>query len=146
MKTTPASLLFCVLVTAALSGCVSPKPTRWVDEPVLPRDFAGESYRATAKGGRLVIEVTQSPGFNVVGFDAVKYGEQLYVTPRHISSGGRGKMTFELDVSKYGLGTDWPRQVYWQLSSHAYPIGHPGFWSEEARTPWPRKKMEIVTP
>jgi hypothetical protein len=30
------------------------------------------------------------------------------------------------------------------FSSPGYPIGNPGFWSKEKRSPWPRRKMEIV--
>jgi hypothetical protein len=137
-------LAFCVIVVA-LTGCVSPRPQSFVEADTLPSGFAGREHRAFVRGERLVIEVSQIPGFNVVGFDAFEQAGALYVSPRRISSGGGGTAQFEVDVTKYQLGTDWPQHVYWLLQSYAYPIGNPGFWSSEKRSPWPRKKMEIVT-
>ena len=138
------SLLCLCVVVVFLTGCVSPPPQSFVDADVLPRDFAGREHRAFARGERLIIEVTQSPGFRVVGFDAFAQDGALYVSPGHISSGGGGTEQFEVDVSKFHLGADWSQHVYWLLQSYAYPIGNPGFWSSEKRKPWPRKKMEIL--
>ena len=92
-----------------------------------------------------MIEVSQLPGFNVAGFDAFEQDGALYVSPWHISSGGGGTAQFEVDLTKYQLGADWPQHIYWLLHSYAYPIGHPGFWSTEKRSPLPRKRMEIAT-
>jgi hypothetical protein len=133
------------LIVVALTGCVAPRPRSFVDADTLPADFAGREHRAFVRGERLVIEVSQIPHFNVVGFDAFEQAGALYVSPRRISSGGGGTAQFEVDVAEYQLGTDWPQHVYWLLQSYAYPIGNPGFWSSEKRLPWPRKKMEIVT-
>jgi len=138
-------LVFCGFIVICLTGCVSPRPQSFVDADALPSDFVGREHRAFASGERLIVEVSQIPGFNVVGFDAFEQAGALYVSPRRISSGGGGTAQFEVDVAKYGLGADWPQHVYWLLQSYAYPIGNPGFWSSEKRSPWPRKKMEIVT-
>jgi len=138
-------LAFCGVIVVALTGCVSPRPQSFVDADTLPSDFAGREHCAFVRGERLVVEVSQIPGFNVVGFDAFEQAGALYVSPRRISSGGDGTAQFEVDVTKYQLGTDWPQHVYWLLQSYAYPIGNPGFWSSEKRSPWPRKKMEVVT-
>jgi hypothetical protein len=139
------ALAFCWCIAVALTGCVSPRPQSFVDVETLPSDFAGREHRAYVSGERLIIELSQTPGFNVVGFDAFEQDGALYVSPRHISSGGSGTAQFGVDVSKYGLGADWPQHVYWLLQEYAYPIGHPGFWSSEKRSPWPRKKMEVAT-
>jgi len=138
-------LACCGLILFAFTGCVSPRAQSFVDADTLPSDFVGREHRAFVSGERLIIEVSQIPGFNVVGFDAFEQAGALYVSPRHISSGGGGTAQFEVDVTKYDLGADWPHHVYWLLQSYAYPIGNPGFWSSEKRSPWPRKKMEIVT-
>jgi hypothetical protein len=138
-------LTFCGVVVVVLTGCVFPRPQSFVDADTLPSNFAGREHRSFVRGDRLVIEVSQTPGFNVVGFDAFEQAGALYVSPRRISSGGGGKVEFEVDVAKYQLGADWPQHIYWLLQSYAYPIGSRGFWSSEKRLPSPRKKMEIVT-
>lgn len=138
-------LIWCGIFMIALTGCVSPRSQSFVDADTLPFDFAGREHRAFVSGKRLVIEVAQTPGLNVVGFDAFSQNGALYVSPRRISSGGGGTAQFEIDVAKYQLDSDWPQHVYWLLQSYAYPIGNPGFWSSESRSPWSRKKMEIVT-
>jgi hypothetical protein len=117
----------------------------FVDADALPSGFVGREHRAFVRGEQLIIEVSQIPGFNVVGFDAFEQAGALYVSPRRISSGGSGTAQFEIGVAKYRLGADWPQHVYWLLQEYAYPIGNPGFCSSEKRSPWPRKKMEIVT-
>jgi hypothetical protein len=132
------------MLAAGFSGCVAPRPTSFVDADALPRDYVGSNHHASAKDQLLIIEVTQTPGFNVAGFDSFEQAGALYVSPRRVSSGGAGTAQFEVDVSKFHLGVDWPEHVYWLLNSYAYPIGHPGFWSKEKREPWPRKKMEIA--
>jgi len=137
-------VVFCGLIVVLFTGCVSPRPQSFVEADALPRDFVGREHRAFARGERLIIEVSQIPGFHVVGIDAFEQDGALYVSPRHISSGGGGTGQFEVDVSKFQLGADWPQHVYWLLQQYAYPIGNPGFWSSEKRSPWPRKKMEIV--
>lgn len=138
-------LAFCGIIAIALTGCISPRPRNFVDADTLPSDFVGREHRAFVGGERrLVLEVAQTPGLNVVGFDIFEQDGALYVSPRRISSGGAGAAQFEVDVTKYQLGADWPQHVYWLLQSYAYPITNPGFWSREKRSPWPRKKMEIV--
>lgn len=127
-----------------LTGCVAPRPQSFVDADALPQYFVGRELRVSAKGDRLVVEVSQIPGLNVVGFDAFEQDGAIYVSPRRISSGGGGTGKFEIDVSKFQVGSDWPQHVYWLLAEYAYPISHPGFWSSEKRLPWPRKKMEIA--
>ena len=136
---------FCGVIIVFLTSCVTPRPQSFVDADALPSDFAGREHRAFVRGGRLIIEVSQIGGFNVVGFDTFEQDGALYISPRRISSGGGGTAQFEVDVAKYGLGADWPQHVYWLLQEYAYPIGHPGFWSSEKRSPWPRKKMEVAT-
>jgi hypothetical protein len=138
-------LTCCGAILVVLTGCISPRPQSFVDADALPSDFVGREHRVFASGERLVIEVSQIPGFNVVGFDAFEQAGALYVSPRRISSGGGGTAQFEVDITKYQLGADWPQDVYWLLQSYAYPIANPGFWSSEKRSPWPRRKMEIVT-
>ena len=137
-------LLLCGLVATCFLGCVAPRATSFVDADALPRDYVGRDHRASARNELLIVEVSQIAGLNVVGLDAFKQDGALYVSPRRISSGGGGTARFEVDVSKFHLGTDWPEHVYWLLGSYAYPIGHPGFWSKEKREPWPRKKMDIA--
>ena len=58
------------IIAIGLMGCVSPPPQGFVDADALPSDFAGREHRAFARDQRLIIEVSQTPGFNVVGFDA----------------------------------------------------------------------------
>jgi hypothetical protein len=137
-------LLVFGLIAVFVTGYVAPRPQGFVDADALPPDFIGREYRASAKGERLIVEVSQIPGLNVAGLDAFEQDGALYVSPRRISSGGGGTKRFEVDVTKYRLGADWPQHVYWLLQEYAYPIGHSGFWSSEKRSPWPRKKMEIV--
>jgi hypothetical protein len=138
-------LVFCGVIVVFVTGCVAPRPQSFVEADALPSDFAGREHLTFVRGERLIIEVSQIPGLNVVGFDVFEQAGALYVSPRRISSGGGGTAQFEVDVTKYRLGADWPQHVYWLLEEYAYPIGHPGFWSSEKRLPWPRKKMEIVT-
>jgi hypothetical protein len=140
------ALAICGTIALGLSGCVSPAPQAFVDADALPSDFAGREYRAFARDQRLIIEVSQTPGLNVAGFESFEHDGAVYVSPRHISSGGGGKAQFEVDLSKYHLEADWPDHVYWVLESYSYPIGNPGFWSSAKRSPWPRKKMEIARP
>ena len=137
-------LLLCGLVAACLLGCVAPRATSFVDADALPHDYIGRDHHASAKDDILIVEVSQIPGLNVSGLDAFKQDGALYLCPRRVSSGGGGTAQFEIDVSKYHLGTDWSEHVYWLLDSYAYPISHPGFWSKEKREPWPRKKMDIA--
>jgi hypothetical protein len=132
------------LIATFLSGCLAPRATSFVDAAALPPDYVGRSHRASAKEQLLIIEVSQIPGLNVVGFDAFKQDGALYVSPRRVSSGGRHTAQFQIDISKFHLGADWPEHVYWLLNSYAYPIGHPGFWSKEKRAPLPRKKIDIA--
>ena len=134
-----SSVTFCAVIGILVSGCVSPRPQSFVDADALPHDFVGRQHQAFARGDRLIVEVMQIPGFNVVGFDAFEQDGALYVSPRNVSSGGGGMAQFEIDVSKFRLGSDWPHRVYWLLQEYAYPIGHPGFWSPEKRSPWPRR-------
>jgi len=136
--------LLCSLVAAALSGCIAPRATSFVDVDALPHDYVGRNHHVSAKDNLLIVEVSQIPGLNVAGLDAFKQDGALYVSPRRVSSGGSGTAQFAVDVSKYHLGIEWPEHVYWLLDSYAYPIGHPGFWSKEKRDPWPRKKMDIA--
>jgi hypothetical protein len=131
-------------IVVALTGCVSPRPQSFADADALPWAFVGREYRSFVRGEQLIIEVSQIPGLNVVGFDAFEQAGALYVSPRRISSGGGGTVQFEVGIAKYRLGADWPQHVYWLLEEYAYPIVNPGFWSSEKRSPWPRKKMEIV--
>ena len=137
-------LVFCGIIVVALSGCVSPRPQSFIDADALPSDFVGREHRAFAQGERLTVEVTQIPGLNVARFDTFEQDGAIYVFPRRASSGGGGTRQFEIDVTKYRLGADWPERVYWLLGSYAYPVHTPGFWSSEKRSPWTRKKMEIV--
>lgn len=131
------------IIALGVIGCVSPRAPGFVDVEALPADLAGREHRVVARDHRLIIEVSQTPGFNIVGFNSFEQDGAIYVWPRRISSGGGGKAQFEVDLSKYHLGADWPEHVYWLLGSYAYPIGHPGFWSSAKRLPWPRRKMEI---
>ena len=137
--------VFFVAIAAIMTGCVSPGPRSFVDVGTLPANFVGREHRAFAEKERLVIEVVQVPGFNVTGFETFQQDGALYVSPQRISSGGGGTAQFEIDVSKYQLGADWPLHVYWLLESYAYPIGNSGLWSGGKRSPWPRRKMEIST-
>jgi hypothetical protein len=138
-------LACCGVAAVLLTGCVSPRPQSFVDADVLPQDFVGRDHQAFARGERLIVEVSQIPGFNVAGFDTFEQDGALYISPNRISSGGGGTRQFEIDVSKFQLGADWPQHVYWLLNSYAYPICNPGFWSSAKRSPWPRKKMEVAT-
>jgi hypothetical protein len=138
-------LASCGVIVVFITSCVSPPPQSFVDAAALPSDFAGREHRSFVRNERLIIEVSQIPGFNVVGFDAFEQAGALYISPRRISSGGTGTTQFEVDVAKYRLRADWPEHVYWLLEEYSYPIGHSGFWSSEKRSPWPRKKMEIMT-
>lgn len=133
----------CGLVLFSVNACVSPPPRSYVEADTLPSDFVGRECRAFAIGDRLFIEVVQIPGLNVVGFDTIEHTGALYVSPRRISSGGGGTAQFEVDLTQHDLVTDWPRNVYWLLKSYSYPIGNPGFWSSEQRSPWLRMKMAI---
>jgi hypothetical protein len=139
-------LAFVVTGLAVLAcGCVCPRPQSFTDATALPSDFVGESYRAYAERQRLVIEVSQIPGLNVVAFDEYVQDGVLYLSPRRISSGGGGIRKFEIDVSKYHFGQDWPTHVYWLVEGpYWYPIGHAGFWSSAHRDPWVRKRMEVA--
>ena len=92
----------------------------------------------------MIIEVSETPGLNVVGFETFEQEDNLYVSPCRISSGGGGTRQFEIDVSKFRMGGDWPGHVYWLVEEYAYPIFNPGFWSAEKKSPWLRKKMEIA--
>jgi hypothetical protein len=73
----------------------------------------GPEYRAFAREERLIVEVSQIPGLNVVRLDAFVQDGALYVEPTLISSGGPGIRQFEVDVSRYHLTADWPQQVFW---------------------------------
>ena len=135
-------LLLCGLL--ALSGCVAPRATRFVDADELPPNYVGRNHHASARDQLLTIEVSQIAGLNVAGFDTFEQDGALYVSPRCISSGGEGIAQFQVDVSKFHLDVDWPDHVYWLLNGYAYPIVNPGFWSKEKREPWPRKRMDIA--
>jgi hypothetical protein len=137
-------LAICAIIAFGLAGCVSPAPQAFVDADDLPSKFAGREYRAFAQDQRLMIEVSQIPGLNVSGFESFEQDGAVYVSPHRISSGGGGTARFEVDLSKYHLGADWPEHVYWLLESYAYPIGNPGFWSSSKRSPWKRKQMDIA--
>ena len=135
---------FCGSVATLLSGCAFLPPERFVDAAALPSHYVGREYRAFARGERLIIEVSQTPGLNVVAFDAFVQDDALYVEPRRISSGGPGIRQFEVDVSRYHLAADWPQHVFWVVESYVSPIFHPAFWSSEKRTPWVRRRMEVT--
>lgn len=137
-------LSICCVFAFLLCGCVAPPPQAFVDADSLPSHYVGLGYRATASDELLTIEVSQSSGPNVVGFDAVAHDGALYISPQRISSGGGGMNKFDVDVSRFHLAADWPNRTYWLVESYAYPIGNPGFWSAEKRSPWVRRKMEIT--
>lgn len=137
-------LAYGALIALLLTGCISPRPQSFTDAETLPSDFVGKKYRAVSKGNRLIVEVSPSPGLNVVGLDAFEQGGALYVSPRRISSDGGSTNQLAVDVSKFQLGADWTEHVYWLVESSAYPIYNAGFWSSDKRSPWVRKKMEIV--
>ena len=129
-----------------LCGCVCPPPQSFTEAQTLPRDFAGESYHAYAEQQKLIIEVSQTPGYNIVSFTERVYDGALYLRPEHISSGGRGRATFEIDVSKYRFAGDWPKRVYWLVEGpYWYPIANAGFWSSAHREPWSRVRVEVAT-
>jgi len=127
-----------------LNGCVSSRPQSFVDADALPCDFAGREHRAFVRGERLVIEVSQISGFNVVGFDAFEQAGALYVS--HDASVPEAA---EWRSSRWMLPSiSWAQMASARLLAVAVAclsIGHPGFWSSEQRSPWPRKKMEILT-
>jgi len=128
-----------------LCGCVCPRPQSFTEVKDLPRDFVGVSYKAFAEQQKLIIEVSQTPGFNIVGFTEYVYDGTLYLVPGHISSGGPGSARFEVDVSKYHFAEDWPKRVYWLVGGpYWYPILNAGFWSKAHRDPWSRMRVEIV--
>ena len=133
----------CVILAVLLTGCMDPRPPSFIDAAALPPEYVGREHKAYASGARLVVKVSQIPGLNVAGLDAFEQDGSLYVSPRRISSGGEGTAQFEVDVSKFHLGADWPQHVYWLLESYSYPITTPGFWSSKKRSPWVRKKVEV---
>jgi hypothetical protein len=124
------------------AGCASPGPEKFVDAPELPLHFVGKSYRATARGDRLFIEVVQWPGLNVAGFDLYAHNDALYLSPRRVSSGGGGTSTFEINVANYHLSQDWPQRVYWEVTRYGYPAA----WSSENHKPWERKRVDVTVP
>jgi hypothetical protein len=106
------SVLFLTgLVAACLSGCVAPRAMSFVDADALPRDYVGRNHRASAKDEVLIVEVSQIPGLNVVGFDAFEQDGALYVSPRRVSSGDGGTAQLEVDLSKFHLGREWPEHI-----------------------------------
>lgn len=129
-----------------MASCSAPRPQSFVDSDYLPSDYIGRRHSVSALDDRLIIEVDQVTGFNVVGFDVFGQDGELYLSPRHVSSGGGGTARFEIMITSFNLGPRWPERVYWIIESPAYPFFQDGFWSTEKRSSWLRKKIEIPMP
>lgn len=115
----------------------------FVDVDALPPSFMGEEHRVFADGDRLIVEVEQTPGLNVVHLEAFERDGALYIRPRQISSGGPGRRQLEVDVARFGLGSDWHRNVYWVVQE-VYPSPFRAvFRPQEEPPPWHRMRMNV---
>ena len=130
-----------VLIT---SGCYCPRPHNFVDDPP-GRPMGTNIGRAWADHDTLIIEVHQTPGYNIAAFQKYVVDGALYLTWRQISAGGGGTVKFPIDVSKYHLREPWTENIYWLTGGGGcYPFGNPGFWSSAARDPFTRKRIDLV--
>ncbi len=79
-------LAFGCFIAGFFMGCIAPRPQNFVDAEELPPNFVGREHRAFARGDHLIVEVSQVPGFNVVGFDTFEQDGAIYVSPRKMDA------------------------------------------------------------
>jgi len=100
-----------------LVGCSSTITIQDVDTP--PMSLVYVEDQAWAKGKTLFIEVNQRPGLNLARITPIVYKGDVYLEQLRISSGGKRKEIFELDLSSCDLPKDWQDKIYW-IAGHSY--------------------------
>jgi hypothetical protein len=105
------SMLLVVLVAIMVSGCVCPSRKTFVDV-TQPEEF-NYHEKMSVDGQKLIIEVEQIPGLNIVSIHPLILQDIIYLERSAVSSGGAGTGRFELDFSRYNLPDDWSNRIYW---------------------------------
>jgi len=140
---TRVSIVVSVCVVALL-GCSAPvevvdmgplSPEPGLDRPAGERPRFYGDMKAWSRGSTLILEFENPGPARVVRVTPVVYQGDLYVDTVGIS--GAGPTSFEIDVSKLGMGPDWTDRVY------VFTGSWDRFWSYSRPLPQYTKRWKV---
>jgi hypothetical protein len=132
-------------------ACRSSDMAGYTEANDLPYGYLGKSYRAWLTGSSLFVEVEQIPALNVADIECTVASHDLHFSPTRISSGGRGKTTFEVPLPSSQPADFWAGHLFWVTSETFTPIwlGRPTKPTERVRillVPTPSNAQEVRRP